>query len=883
MHDKSMNGKTILHVACSYGNLELVRHIIGIHPELLTMRDNTGQSFFIDSGFSGSVDLVKYLTSRECDVHEKDNSGRTVLHHACNKGKLELVQYLVENYPDMLYISDKTGQSPFLLTGFSGSVELVKYLISKGCDMYDKTISGRTVLHHACQEGKIELVQYLVENNPDMLTISDKTGQSPFLLTGFSGSVELVKYLISKGCDVYEKDNKEETVLHNACKKGKLVLVQYIVDNCPDMLSISNETGQSPFLQAGFCGSVELIKYLISRGCDVYETDIKEETVLHIACKKGELELVQDLVENYPDMLTIIDKTGQSPFLDAGFSGSVELVKYLISKGCDVYDKDSDGWTLLHYACIKGKLKLVQYLFDTFPDIVTIKEKTGKSPFLLTGFSGSVELVKYFVSRGCDVHDKDNEGDTVLHIACNNSKLELVQYLVDGDPDMLAIRDETGKSPFLLTGFSGSVEIVKYLISRGCDAYDKDNDGDTVLHIACSRGKLELVQYLVENYPDMLYISDKTGQSPFLLTGFSGSVELVKYLISKGCDVYDKTISGRTVLYHACQEGKIELVQCLVENDPDMLTISDKTGQSPFLLTGFSGSVELVKYLISKGCDVYEKDNKEETVLHHACQEGKLELVQYLVDDYPDMLTMRDKEGQSPFLLTGFSGSVELVKYLVSRECDSYDRDSDGCTVLHIACSIGKLEFVQYFVETYPDMLNIRDKTGQSPFLQAGFSGSVELVKYLVSRGCDVFDKDNDGWIILHYACNKGKLELVQYLVDIYPEMLTIRDKTGRTPFLISGFSGSVELVKYLISRGYDVYDKDNDGWTVLHVACQQGCLEIVHYLVETFPDLLMLRNKRRQTPLKLAVKLSSSSDVIEYLQLYTNPSQERKNRCKLQ
>ena len=86
-------------------------------------------------------------------------------------------------------------------------------------------------------------------------------------------------------------------------------------------------------------------------------------------------------------------------------------------------------------------------------------------------------------------YDKDNEEETVLHKACQEGKLVLVQYLVDNYQDMLTIRGKTGLSPLLVTGFSGSVEVVKYLISRGCDAYDKDNDGDTVLHIACSKGK----------------------------------------------------------------------------------------------------------------------------------------------------------------------------------------------------------------------------------------------------------------------------------------------------------------------------------------------------------------------------------------------------------
>ena len=105
---------------------------------------------------------------------DKDSNGQTVLHKACDRGKLELAQYLVANYSDLLTIRDKAGQTPYLVAGYSGSVELVKFLISKGCDALDKDSDGRTVLHGACQEGKFELVQYLLDNYPEMLTVRDK-------------------------------------------------------------------------------------------------------------------------------------------------------------------------------------------------------------------------------------------------------------------------------------------------------------------------------------------------------------------------------------------------------------------------------------------------------------------------------------------------------------------------------------------------------------------------------------------------------------------------------------------------------------------------------------------------------------------------------------
>ena len=733
----------------------------------------------------------------------------------------------------------------------SGNLELLEHVIvSRKLDLKQITESNPCLLEYAAYGGSIELVEYLLVNGA-------KTCPHLVWWAASSGSYEMVKHLLKLGCSL--KDTQRAScgtsltiqglgIMGIACSGGNMDVVTYLFKTKPDLLTAKSNAGISAVHLSAFSRSVDLLRYLDS----VTNITLRSEydrTVLHYACQEGAIDMVKYLLDKHPDMLTIKDTTGQSPYLVAGFSGSVELVKFLISQGCDVMDKNSKGQTVLHIACDKGKLELAQYLVEKYPDMLTIRDKTGRSPYLFAGFSGSVELVKFLISRGCVVMDKDNYGHTVLHYACDKGKLELAQYLVEKYQDFLTIRDNTGHSPYLVAGFSGSVELVKFLISHGCDVMDKDSVGRTVLHYACDKGKLELAQYLVEHYPDMLTIRDKTGQSPYLVAGFSRSVELVKFLISRGYDVMDKDSEGSTVLHKACAIGKLKLAQYLVESCPDVLAIRDNTGRSPYLVAGFSGSVELVKFLISRGCDVMDKDSNGQTVLHVACDKGKLALAQYLVEKYPDMLTIRDKGGRSPYLVAGYSGSVELVKFLISRGCDVRNKDSDGWTVLHNACQEGKLELAQYLVENYSDMLTIRDKTGRSPYLVAGYSGSVELVSYLTSKGCDVMDKSSNRWTVLHNACKKGKLKLVQYLSENHSEMLTVRNKAGQSPFLVSVYSGSVELIKFLISRGCDVMDADSDGQTAFHIACDQGFINLQTYLLESHPDILTVRNIRGHLP----------------------------------
>ena len=43
-------------------------------------------------------------------------------------------------------------------------------------------------------------------------------------------------------------------------------------------------------------------------------------------------------------------------------SGSLEIMKMLIGKGAGVKVKDDEGWDLLMWGCVSGKIKVVEYL-----------------------------------------------------------------------------------------------------------------------------------------------------------------------------------------------------------------------------------------------------------------------------------------------------------------------------------------------------------------------------------------------------------------------------------------------------------------------------------------------------------------------------------------
>ncbi len=79
-------------------------------------------------------------------------------------------------------------------------------------------------------------------------------------------------------------------------------------------------------------------------------------------------------------------------------------------------------------------------------------------------------------------------------------------------------------------------------------------------------------------------------------------------------------------------------------------------------------------------------------------------------------------------------------------------------------------------------------------------------------------------------------------------------DKDGKTALHIASNNGQLEIVKYLIETCHvDKEAKDDTGWTALHFASRNGNLEIVKYLIEACNVNKEAKNNSGCTALHLA------------------------------
>ncbi len=108
-----------------------------------------------------------------------------------------------------------------------------------------------------------------------------------------------------------------DTLLHTAVKRRRFKTIQYLADKPVNEKQL-NKHGFSPLHMAVVLNDVELLRHLISVfkfKLNINEPTASGETVLHIATKKGLLDMLQEIVKSGGD-LSQQDNDGNTPLHD---------------------------------------------------------------------------------------------------------------------------------------------------------------------------------------------------------------------------------------------------------------------------------------------------------------------------------------------------------------------------------------------------------------------------------------------------------------------------------------------------------------------------------------------------------------------------------------
>uniref|UniRef100_A0A3Q3WIQ6 phospholipase A2 n=1 Tax=Mola mola TaxID=94237 RepID=A0A3Q3WIQ6_MOLML len=233
------------------------------------------------------------------------------------------------------------------------------------------------------------------------------------------------------------------------------------------------------------------------------------QTSLHLACERGDLLCVKELLEECQARTDIKDRNGETPVHLAAKQDSPIMCLRLCS---GVNELNNNGETPLHVACRLGRMESVKALLGG-----------GAKCDVIGGAGYPIHSAMKFSEKGCveEILKADSGqlqaedfvyGGTPLHWA---KTAEMCRALLNHGCAVNYL-SKTGESPLHIMTKRGRFEAAMVLLTHGANANLKSQDGNTALHLAMKLDRIELIKALIVFGADV-EIHNDLGETPGLI------------------------------------------------------------------------------------------------------------------------------------------------------------------------------------------------------------------------------------------------------------------------------------------------------------------------------------------------------------------------------
>ncbi len=107
-----------------------------------------------------------------------------------------------------------------------------------------------------------------------------------------------------------------------------------------------------------------------------------------------------------------------------------DIVELLLQKGANLFACNEDGVSILDYAIMYNRIKLVEKILKTDIDINKTKRPSQFTPLMGAVCYGRKEIAVMLLKKGADVTLRDIKGLSALDFAKKTRKVKMIELLI---------------------------------------------------------------------------------------------------------------------------------------------------------------------------------------------------------------------------------------------------------------------------------------------------------------------------------------------------------------------------------------------------------------------------------------------------------------------
>jgi ankyrin repeat protein len=230
-------------------------------------------------------------------------------------------------------------------------------------------------------------------------------------------------------------------------------------------------------------------------------------------------------------------------------------------------------------------------------------------------FRNNKPLIELLVKRGCDINLIDNYKRTPLHIAIENSNLDIVEFLTEHNASLI----RSNPNPIVYSIELNKMEIFKYLLTK-----ITVTDHPSLLLFATQFNRTEIITLLLENGISINH--EQKGNTALHIAANKGDFGLVRFLVEHGAN------TANTSLHYASNsDKKLNIVEYLVRHGADV-NLKNNTGHTPVAIAMLYKAYNIMCYYQNtniKHCPKCNKQSRVKIIPFEDKMECKICLEQY--------------------------------------------------------------------------------------------------------------------------------------------------------------------------------------------------------------------------------------------------------------